>query len=90
MPLLEAFELPGCRCWFYSDDHRPAHFHVKSPGEWELRVFFLQEPPRVEEVFSIKKVPGNTRRAIIQLVRKNRAALLTEWTRKVHLEDLEE
>ncbi len=58
MPIVESFQIAGCRCWFYSDDHRPAHFHARSPGEWEVRVYFLLEPPQVEVVLEVNRLPG--------------------------------
>ncbi len=58
MPNVESFQITGCRCWFYSDDHSPAHFHASSPGEWEVRVYFLLEPPQMEVVLDVKRVPS--------------------------------
>ena len=84
MPIVEAFQLAGCRCWFYSDDHRPAHFHASSPGEWEARVYFLLEPPQVEVVLELKRLPGRMRRALLSMAKEYRAELLEEWSKKVH------
>ena len=56
MPNVECFQIGGCRCWFYSDDHRPAHFHASSPGEWEARVYFLLDPPEIEMLFEVKRL----------------------------------
>jgi hypothetical protein len=84
MPIVETFQVAGCRCWFYSDDHRPAHFHAGSPGEWEVRVYFLLEPPQVEVVLELKKLPGRIRRALLGLAKEYRAELLEEWSQKVH------
>lgn len=87
MPLVQAFEISGCRCWFYSDDHRPAHFHASSPGEWEVRVYFLLDPPELEQIFSVKRVPGAIRRRLLQAAATHRDQLLLEWSEKVHLGD---
>lgn len=84
MPKVDAFHIAGCRCWFYSDDHRPAHFHASSPGEWEVRVYFLLDPPETEVVLSIKRIPNRIRRRLLSLAEKHRSELLTEWSEKVH------
>lgn len=86
MPTVESFQIHGCRCWFYSDDHLPAHFHASAPGEWEARVFFLLEPPQMELVFAIKRVPGGIRRRLLTLAKEHRESLLREWSEKVHQE----
>lgn len=85
MPKVEAFQIAGCRCWFYSDDHRPAHFHANSPGEWEVRVYFLLDPPEMEVVLSIKHIPGRIRRRLLSLAEEHRSELLAEWSEKVHI-----
>lgn len=87
MPLVESFHLSGCRCWFYSDDHQPAHFHASVPGEWEARVFFLPDPPQLELVFSVKRMPGRMRRDLLQMAEQHRISLLEEWSEKVHVND---
>lgn len=87
MPVVEAFEPQGYRCWFYSDDHRPAHFHAGAVGEWEIRVFFLLEPPQLEVVFRIRHIPGRVRRELLQLVSEHRAALFEEWSEKVYVQN---
>lgn len=84
MPNVESFQITGCRCWFYSDDHSPAHFHASSPGEWEVRVYFLLEPPQMEVVLDVKRVPSRIRRALLRLAKEHRADLLKEWSEKVH------
>lgn len=38
MGRVQAFSIPGLDCWFPSLDHDPPHFHVRRPGEWEIRV----------------------------------------------------
>lgn len=87
MPLVEAFEIPGIRCWFYSDDHRPAHFHAGVPGEWEVRVYFLLDPPEMQSVFSVKHLPGKVRRQLLAAAADHRAELFVEWSDKVHLDN---
>ena len=46
MSRVESFSVPGVECWFYSNDHRPPHFHARRRGEWSVRVFFLEEEAR--------------------------------------------
>jgi hypothetical protein len=79
MGRVRAFNLPGLACWFYSGDHRPPHFHVQSPGEWEVRVFFLQEPIGIEVKFRMKRIPGGILRTVGELARTHRVELLREW-----------
>ena len=83
MPTVESFQIAGCRCWFYSDDHRPAHFHASAPGGWEVRVYFLLEPPEIEVVLEVKRLPGRIRRGLLSLAKQHRAELLKEWSEKV-------
>jgi hypothetical protein len=83
---VEAFQIDGCRCWFFSHDHLDPHFHAKSPGEWEVRVFFLEEPPRLEVKFALSRVPAPLRKLIAELARTHRVALLEEWSRKVKVD----
>ncbi len=40
---LAAFSIEGMKIWFWSKDHNPPHFHVKRDGQYEYRVFFLEE-----------------------------------------------
>ena len=81
MGLLQAFELAGCRLWFYTGDHGPPHFHAGVVDAWEIRVFFLQEPPGYEVRFEVRHVPKKTVRAILRLAAAHRAELFEEWER---------
>lgn len=83
MGKLDAFGIAGCTCVFHSNDHPPPHFHVKRPGEWDMRVYFLEDPPRCEMKFEIKKIPGTLRREVQQLAEIHRKALFEEWNAKV-------
>ena len=78
---LEAFGLPGCRCWFYSGDHGPPHFHAGVRDSWEIRVFFFQDPPHHEVKYLIKRIPRGVLRTILDLAAENRTALFAEWER---------
>jgi len=75
--------IPGIECFFYSAEpgHRP-HFHAKRAGEWEIRVFFMEEPPEYEVKFAIRRIPGNKRRRLLDLAAEHRRALFEEWSRK--------
>lgn len=83
MGRVECFRLDGCRCWFFSRDHLDPHFHAKAPGQWEVRIFFLREPPEVEVKFQVARIPAAKMRQLEEAAREHRAALLEEWTRKV-------
>ena len=42
MGRVTAFELVGVECWFYSQDHRPPHFHARKRGKWHVKVLFME------------------------------------------------
>ncbi len=86
MALVSCFRLPWCRCWFYSRDHLDPHFHAKVRGQWEVRIFFLEEPPRPEIVFSVERIPQARLTELLELARKHRAELLMEWSEKVKVQ----
>ena len=54
MGRVDAVAHPGWDCWFWSKDHLEPHFHVKSAGEWEIKIYFLEDPPRYEVEFAVK------------------------------------
>ena len=81
MGLVQAFQLPGCRFRFHTGDHGPPHFHARAADAWEIRVFFLQEPPEHEVKFEVKHVSARTVREILRLAALHRAELLEEWER---------
>ena len=83
MPRVECFEVQGLDLRFHSHDHRPAHFHARKPGEWEIRVFFLREPPAYDEEFVLTRIPAATLRTVLEGAAEHRAALLREWSRGV-------
>lgn len=86
MGRVNCFRIEGCRCWFFSHDHLAPHFHAKAPGQWEIRVFFLEEPPRMEVKFSLVRISSARAKQLQEVARIHRAALLEEWTRKVKVE----
>ena len=74
---------------FYSNDHRPAHFHVICE-KWEIRVFIETTTPQSLH-YDIKwsrlksRNPSRkTLKTIAEGVCKHRKALLKEWASKVH------
>lgn len=83
MPRARSVKVPGCELRFHSHDHRPAHFHARVPGEWEIRVFFLREPPEFQEVWVVTRIPAGTLRAILEGAAEHRAELLGEWSERV-------
>lgn len=83
MGKIQAFQVPGCECWIWTGDHHPPHFHAAAFGEWEIRVFFLQDPVLCETKFEIKRIPGRILRTILELAAEHRAELLEEWERSV-------
>ena len=87
MAHVDCVEWTGCRCWFWSRDHLEPHFHVASSGEWEIRVFFGDDPPRLDVLWELKKVPGRALRKFLAQVAEHREELFVEWDRKVQVED---
>lgn len=79
MGRLEAFSVSGCECWFHTGDHGPHHFHAGVADEWEVRVFFMQEPVRYEVKYEVKKVSNRVLRRVLERAREHRAGLLREW-----------
>ncbi len=89
MALVRAFSLPGIRCWFYSNDHDPPHFHAKKDGEWEVRVFFLEGRDSIlQEKWKWNRTAmrNDLRRDLIRLATEYRQELLKEWE-KIHAGD---
>ncbi len=85
---VETFALDGLDLFFNSNDHLPQHFHVRKPGRWEIRVFFLRCSQQKGLIFDLKWPPntgpsGKEKREILKLVVENRSALLMEWQKKV-------
>lgn len=83
MPRVACFDVSGCDLRFHSHDHAPAHFHASVPGEWEVRVFFLHEPPGYQKVWVVTRVPASTLREILEKAAEHRAELLREWSENV-------
>ena len=84
MAKVDCFDLPGLKCWFWSNDHDPPHFHVKREGEWELKVNFLAGGGDMFELQWGTSPKAKVLRQIAGAVNANRAALLAEWQAKVN------
>jgi hypothetical protein len=87
MAKVDCVDWPGCKCWFWSRDHLEPHFHVQSPGEWEIRVFFGDDPPRFDVLWELQKVPGKMLRKFLAQVAEHREGLFVEWDAKVQVDD---
>jgi len=76
----------GVKCWFYSLDHRPPHFHAKRKGKWHIRVYFMRAKTRmIEHVPGSKgRIRGKERRELLRVAELCREELLQEWEQKVH------
>lgn len=83
MPRVDCFSVPGVDLRFHSHDHRPAHFHAKVPGEWEIRVYFLREPTAFEVVWHVQRIPASRLRPVLEGAAEHRAALFREWSEGV-------
>lgn len=81
MGRLQTFDLPGCRLWFHTGDHGPPHFHAGVVDAWEIRVFFLQEPPGYEVKFEVGRIPSRVLRSLLDSAAEHRVALFGEWER---------
>jgi len=82
---VECFHIEGVKCWFWSQDHKPPHFHSKKRGEWYFRVWFLRK-----QAAMLERRPGPRgrisaldRKALQQMAADHRAKLLQEWEQKV-------
>ena len=87
MGKVDCLSWPGCEVWFWSEDHREPHFHVQSPGNWEVRVFFGPEPPYYDVVMEVGRIPNKKMRKFLREVSKNRTELYQEWDKKVNVVD---
>ena len=89
MARVGAFKLEGVECWFYSQDHRPPHFHARKRGRWEVRVYFMEASEAM-----LDRVRGARRqlaprevKALCGVAERHRDKLLAEWEEKVVCDD---
>jgi hypothetical protein len=85
MGKVEAFTIEGLTIWFWSEDHRPPHFHVKKADAWEMKVNFLEDTKKAmfEIIWSNKPVSAKAKRELAKQVKAHRQELLKEWETKV-------
>ncbi len=85
MGRVECIAVEGFDLWFNSHDHRPQHFHALRRGEYELRIYFLlcTNEHLEYEVKWGKPPSAKVLEKLRELAVQNRAALLSEWERKV-------
>ncbi len=74
-----AFQIPGLKIWFWSNDHEPPHFHVKRRGEWEVKVTFMLAPSEMIEVLGSVKPSQRQLKALTELAVAYRLELLEQW-----------
>ena len=80
MVQVSAFRLSGIKCWFYSNDHDPPHFHAERSGTWECRVNFqLAADSMLEFLWHDSPMARSDRRLIEKAVKANRSTLLKQW-----------
>jgi hypothetical protein len=66
----------------------PPHFNARKPGQWEIRVFFLQ-CTEGQLAFTMKwprvgaRILAKDQRALLAKSLAHRAELLAEWEEKV-------
>ncbi|WP_417738717.1 DUF4160 domain-containing protein [Rosistilla oblonga] len=76
---MTAFQIPGLKIWFWSNDHEPPHFHVKRRGEWEVKVTFMLAPAEMIEVLGSVKPSQRQLKALTELAVAHRLELLEQW-----------
>ena len=81
MTKVKAFSCSEITCWFWSNDHRPPHFHAKRDGEWEVNVNFLNDKnDMLELLWASASGPSKAHRNYLtSKSEKYRAELLKEW-----------
>ncbi len=81
MAAAKAFGVAGLRLWICSGDHEPPHFHARKPGDWCIRVYFLEDRSRMIEIVGPPdaRMSRSDRRALVEGAETHRLALLVEW-----------
>lgn len=86
---VDAFQVPGFKCYFPASDHYPQHFEVYRRGEYVVRIFFLRTGRKRGLNWEYKlQMRGGcfdaaAQDVIYELVMKNKRRLLSEWNAKV-------
>jgi hypothetical protein len=86
MGKVTSIRIEGIDCWFYSQDHRPPHFHAKKRGEWHFKVWFLRsEGTMLERAKGPQgRITIRDKRLLQKMAALHRAELLKEWEQKVN------
>lgn len=80
MATVTAFRIDGIELWFWSHDHEPPHFHAKKKGEWEYRVWFMEQPTAMlDRLWTQKRMPRSIRKQLVELAESHRSELLQQW-----------
>ena len=89
MGRVECFTITGVECWFWSQDHRPPHFHAKKAGQWHYRVWFMnKEGCMLERAEGPKgRISASDRKLLQEAAVRHRAKLLRQWEKKVKYGD---
>jgi hypothetical protein len=86
---VDAFQVPGIKCYFPAADHYPQHFEVYRRGAYVVRVFFLRtnRTRGLNWEYKLQMRGGEfsaaDQEAVFELVMKNKRKLLREWNDKV-------
>jgi hypothetical protein len=86
---VDAFSIPGLKCYFGSNDHYPQHFEVLKRGQWVIRVFFLRSTRKRGLSWDYKSrwkgavVVVAEAQEILEMVLAHKRRLLSEWNKKV-------
>ena len=85
MGRVAAFTVAGLDLWFNSHDHAPPHFHARSPGVWEIRIYFMTCTEHFADNDIKWGVHPSTRELghLTTAAVTHRVALLEEWEAKV-------
>ena len=89
MGIVTSFKLDGIYCWFYSNEHKPPHFHAKRAGQWHITVAFLES--RHNMIRRAKGPRGRIKKAdqeaVLDMAVLYREELLKEWEQKAVCND---
>lgn len=86
---VEAFAVPGIKCYFPSSDHDPQHFEAYRRGAWVVRIFFLRTTRKRGLSWEYRmqtrgrQFTPEEQDIVFDLVTKRKRRLLREWNAKV-------
>ena len=92
MGKLQSFKIDGLDLFFNSNDHNPAHLHVRKLGAWEIRVYILfcskEDGLDFTAVYPPNpQISSKEKNKILKLVLENKSKLLIEWKQKVCIKE---